>query len=79
MCPLGPWPASPEMKRLGQYMQRKACDGIRGIGWKMLRATGLSVPETEQLSLDVKRELTNPINRIYQAFIVVYGQKPLTS
>jgi hypothetical protein len=49
------------------------------LGWKTLRAAGLTPDEIEQLTREVQAELLDPANRIYFVFYVIYGRKPLTS
>jgi hypothetical protein len=54
-------------------------DGFRGAGWKLLQAAGLSAPEIEKLTEDVKNEVRDTSNHFYGTFYVVYGRKPLES
>lgn len=77
--PVSPWPRDPRLKAVGLYNMTNMLDGFRGAGWKLLQAAGLSSPEIEQLTEDVKSEVRNTANHFYGTFYVVYGRKPLES
>lgn len=65
------------MQEEGRYSLRNVQEGLRGVGWKMLQAAGLSAPEIEQLISDVKGEVADPANHFYFTFWIVFGRKPL--
>lgn len=63
--PCNTWPTDPKLKRIGQYAYVDAYNGIRGIGWKLLRSTGLSAAEVEDLVLQFKRDSADETRRCY--------------
>lgn len=64
LAPLAPWPADPRLKRIGQYQLQNVLDGARGL-WLMLRASGMSPEEVEQLIVDVKDEILDTRSHPY--------------
>jgi hypothetical protein len=74
--PTSPWPLDPRMREVGLYNMSNMLDGFRGAGWKMLQAAGLSPPDIEQLTEDVKREVQDTRNRFYFTIYIIYGRKP---
>ncbi|KAH8648496.1 S-adenosyl-L-methionine-dependent methyltransferase [Xylariales sp. PMI_506] len=76
--PVNTWPQDPRLKKVGLYNLKNCYDGVRGIGWKMLRAAGYSPEEVETLILEVQAELRDPENHGYAVVYVVYGRKPTT-
>ncbi|KAI1842092.1 hypothetical protein JX266_011743 [Neoarthrinium moseri] len=76
MWPCNAWPDERRLKAVGLYNSRNITDGIRGVGWKLLRAAGLEPQEIEDLILQFKKQLANPQYRTYLNCYVVYGRKP---
>ncbi|KAI1849523.1 hypothetical protein JX265_013638 [Neoarthrinium moseri] len=77
LLPANPWPKERKIRRVGLWWLRNALDGLRGIGWKMLQATGLTASEIETLVNNAKAEVRDTSNRFYFTVYVVYGRKPL--
>ncbi|KAI0121289.1 S-adenosyl-L-methionine-dependent methyltransferase [Xylariales sp. AK1849] len=75
--PCSPWPQNPLLKQVGKWQLKNIVGGVRGIGWKMLRASGMPPAEIEQLTNDIKAEIQDPVNRFFGPIYVVYGRKPL--
>ncbi|KAH8655276.1 S-adenosyl-L-methionine-dependent methyltransferase [Xylariales sp. PMI_506] len=77
IVPCTPWPKVPKMKLIGKYQLTNLIEGIRGVGWRMLKAAGYSVSDIETLVLETQEYLQNTQTNPYATFWVVYGQKPL--
>lgn len=65
LIPLSPWHDHPVLKEVGVYFLRNAYEGARGFGWKMLRASGLSVEQTESLVAELRKEVLDHNNHSY--------------
>lgn len=65
MMPTNPWPDHPQLRLVGSYWLRNMTDGIRGVGYKMFRAAGLSEVDIENLVQETQRELPHPNNHSY--------------
>ncbi|KAK8031344.1 S-adenosyl-L-methionine-dependent methyltransferase [Apiospora arundinis] len=76
LIPLSPWHDHPVLKEVGVYFLRNAYEGARGFGWKMLRASGLSVEQTESLVAELRKEVLDRDNHSYLLFYDVCGRKP---
>jgi hypothetical protein len=63
--PCGPWPEDPKLRLIGHYQLRNIYDGARGVGWKMLRASGMETDAVELLISQVETEATNRRNHSY--------------
>jgi hypothetical protein len=60
IAPGNAWPEDPRLRRVGQYMYHNLRDGMRGVGWTMLKMAGLSVPEVEKLSREFHEQCGDP-------------------
>ncbi|KAK8111715.1 uncharacterized protein PG998_008172 [Apiospora kogelbergensis] len=76
LLPFSPWHPHPLLKEVGEYFLRNSYEGARGFGWKMLRASGLSVEQTEALVAEVRKEALDRDNHSYLLFYDVCGRKP---
>lgn len=65
LLPFSPWHPHPLLKEVGEYFLRNSYEGARGFGWKMLRASGLSVEQTEALVAEVRKEALDRDNHSY--------------
>lgn len=63
--PFGPWPEDPKLRKVGQYQMRNLRDGVRGLGWKMLRASGMEPDQVELLISQVETEVMDRRNHTY--------------
>lgn len=50
---------------MGAFSQSNMYDGVRGIGWKLLKAAGMATEDIEQLINEVRYELRQKENHIY--------------
>jgi hypothetical protein len=64
VLPSNAWSSNARLRQVGTYMLENLLAGARGVGWKTLRATGLSVEETEEavkeFRTDVKKQELRP-------------------
>ncbi|KAH8655311.1 S-adenosyl-L-methionine-dependent methyltransferase [Xylariales sp. PMI_506] len=74
--PCTPWPKDPKAKRVGQLMHANYLSGMRGVGFKTMRAIGMSPPEIDTLIEDIRNELEYDNIRGYTPVYVVCGRKP---
>ena len=65
LIPLNPWHDHPRLQEVGAYFLRNAYEGARGFGWEMLRASGLSVEQTESLVAELRQEVLDRDNHSY--------------
>ncbi|KAK6078354.1 methyltransferase domain-containing protein [Seiridium cupressi] len=77
VLPVHQWMEDPKFKEIGRFNQRNMMDGVRGGGWMMLKAAGMTPNEIEDLTSQVRKELQTESNHSYCYVYVVYGQKPL--
>ncbi|KAH8682535.1 S-adenosyl-L-methionine-dependent methyltransferase [Xylariales sp. PMI_506] len=73
---IGEWAGDPKSKLLGRYGLQDALEGIRGVGYKMLRLAGMTAEEIETLINQCLVELRDPRNHTYGYSYVIYGRKP---
>ncbi|KAH8666774.1 S-adenosyl-L-methionine-dependent methyltransferase [Xylariales sp. PMI_506] len=73
---IGEWASDPKLRLIGRYALQNTLEGIRGIGWKMLRAAGMSAEDIEALVNQCQAELRDPRNHNYGYSYIVYGRKP---
>ncbi|KAH8674162.1 S-adenosyl-L-methionine-dependent methyltransferase [Xylariales sp. PMI_506] len=76
ILPYGEWPSDPKLKLVGRYCLQDTLEGIRGIGFKMLRLAGMTAEEIETLIKQCHTELQDPRNSCYSNSIVIYARKP---
>ncbi|KAH8199191.1 hypothetical protein TruAng_006660 [Truncatella angustata] len=76
VLPCHQWMKDPKFKQIGAFNQQNFTEGVRGGGWKMLKASGMTTEEIELLISQVKTELRIRKNHIYGYVYVVYGRKP---
>ncbi|KAH8647171.1 hypothetical protein BX600DRAFT_503350 [Xylariales sp. PMI_506] len=65
VCPLSPWPQDPNLKKVGLYNLKNLSDGLRGIGWMMLRSAGYTPDQVENFVDEALFELRDPQNQPY--------------
>lgn len=63
--PTTPWASDPKFREMGKYNQANMYNGVRGIGWKLLKAAGWSGEAIDQLITEVQFELGARDNHIY--------------
>ncbi|KAH8681676.1 S-adenosyl-L-methionine-dependent methyltransferase [Xylariales sp. PMI_506] len=72
----GEWPTDSKLKLVGRYCLQDMLEGIRGIGYKMLRLAGMTTEEVETLINQCASELKHPQSQTYWYSYVFYGRKP---
>ncbi|KAH8660063.1 S-adenosyl-L-methionine-dependent methyltransferase [Xylariales sp. PMI_506] len=77
LVPTGGWHHDPHLKKIGEYNLQNMSEGIRGIGWKMLRSAGMSPEAIESLVPEVLREIHDKSSQYYGICHVIYARKPL--
>lgn len=65
MMPINPWPDHPQLRLVGSYWLRNIIDGIRGVGFKMFRAAGLSETDIKNLVEEAQRQVPHRNNHSY--------------
>jgi hypothetical protein len=68
--PIGPWSEDKVLRTVGKYQARNFLENIRGIGWKMLSAAGLSLDEIEDLAKSVEKEISDSRIKVYSTLYV---------
>ncbi|KAH8660060.1 S-adenosyl-L-methionine-dependent methyltransferase [Xylariales sp. PMI_506] len=76
IMPVGEWPSDPKSKVVGRYCLQDTLEGLRGVGYKMLRLAGLTTEEVEALTSQCLVELRDPQNMSYWHMCAIYGRKP---
>ncbi|ETS75511.1 hypothetical protein PFICI_12455 [Pestalotiopsis fici W106-1] len=76
VLPAHQWMQDPRMNKIGQFNQRNMLEGVRGAGWMMLKAAGMTPEDIEDLISQVHSELMMRDNHAYGHVYVVYGRKP---
>ncbi|KAK6076583.1 methyltransferase domain-containing protein [Seiridium cupressi] len=77
IVPCNPWPKARKQKEMGHFQLKNLLDGMRGVGFKMMRAAGFSPEEIEQTVTEAKEYVSDCRNHVYGLGYVVYGRKPL--
>ncbi|KAH8651155.1 S-adenosyl-L-methionine-dependent methyltransferase [Xylariales sp. PMI_506] len=75
--PIGPWHADPRLKLIGEYARINCLEGVRPIGYKMLRLAGYSAQEVEDLVQQTKLEQLDKENHTYILAQVETALRPL--
>jgi hypothetical protein len=65
VSPIGPWAENPRFKQMGRYQLENLHRGIRGIGWNMLRASGMEPDAIELLLSQVEAEAMDNRNHCH--------------
>ncbi|KAH8681848.1 S-adenosyl-L-methionine-dependent methyltransferase [Xylariales sp. PMI_506] len=65
LAPFGEWHEHPKMKRVGMYNRQNLLQGLRGVGWKMLRHAGMQPAEIETLLQQAEQEQQDKKNHSY--------------
>lgn len=60
VVPCNPWPKDRRLKEIGLYQLQNLLDGLKSIGWKMLKLAGFTKPEID----DLISEATNYIRDV---------------
>ncbi|KAK9782961.1 putative Methyltransferase domain-containing protein [Seiridium cardinale] len=76
--PVSPWAEDRKFRNIGAWSQSKLYDGAKGIGWRLLKASGMGPEQIEQLIVEVRQELRLRESHVYGLCHVVYGRKPLS-
>ncbi|KAH8659983.1 S-adenosyl-L-methionine-dependent methyltransferase [Xylariales sp. PMI_506] len=76
LAPFGEWHDNPQLKRVGMYNLQNMLEGLRSIGWNMLRNAGLSPVEVESLVGEVMQEIRDPQSHPYGICYVFCARKP---
>ncbi|KAF3019015.1 hypothetical protein E8E14_013185 [Neopestalotiopsis sp. 37M] len=77
VLPAHQWMQDPKMHTIGRFNQKNMLEGVRGAGWMMLKAAGMSPEEIELLISQVHSELMQRNNHVFSYVYVVYGRKPM--
>lgn len=65
VLPSHQWMEDPKFKKIGAFNQRNFMEGVRGGGWRMLKASGMTPDEIELLVSQINSELRIRRNHIY--------------
>ncbi|KAH8658064.1 S-adenosyl-L-methionine-dependent methyltransferase [Xylariales sp. PMI_506] len=65
IVPCGEWPSDPKLKLIGMYALQNMLEGVRGMGYKMLKLGGMTTEETEALIRQCIVELQDPQSHSY--------------
>ncbi|KAH8653743.1 S-adenosyl-L-methionine-dependent methyltransferase [Xylariales sp. PMI_506] len=76
LFPIGAWPRDPKLNLAGRYCLQDILEGIRGVGYKMLRLSGMTAEEVETLISQCQVELRDLQNHSYWVSYVICGRKP---
>jgi hypothetical protein len=63
--PFNEWPEDPKLQLVGKFTRTMMTDSTRGIVWKMLQGSELSVQEIEDLVARTKLEFQDLSMRAY--------------
>ncbi|KAK6068342.1 methyltransferase domain-containing protein [Seiridium cupressi] len=77
VLPIGPWPRDPKMKDIGHWNLQNTIEGLKAVGWKMLKLAGYSSGEVETIVQETEAYVRDVRHRVYTPVYVVYGRKPL--
>ncbi|KAK9414489.1 hypothetical protein SUNI508_11199 [Seiridium unicorne] len=77
LFPCNPWPDHEKLKEVGRFNIVNLVEGLKGIGWQMLTASGMTPAEVDTLIEDINHEVKGRRNHSYSYIWVVYGRKPL--
>lgn len=65
LIPFSPWPKDHKFREIGKWQMQNLLEGVRGIGWKMLSASGMTSEAIESLVSEVHSELRTRNNHSY--------------
>jgi len=75
--PIGPWPVEPKLKEIGMYQREVALLSVESFTLGFLsRVNGWSNDECQVLMAEVRREMRDPENHLYNVFHCVIGRRP---
>ncbi|KAH8649347.1 S-adenosyl-L-methionine-dependent methyltransferase [Xylariales sp. PMI_506] len=72
----GEWAEDPKLRLVGRYVRQDVVEGIRSIGYKMLRLAGMTTDQIELLTNQCLIEIQDPENRPCWYNYVIYARKP---
>lgn len=76
-CPIGDWPARPELRECGILMRETILEGLKGLATRPFRALGWTEIQIEMFLLDVRSHVKERDFHSYLNHRTVYGRKPL--
>ncbi|KZL80550.1 methyltransferase domain-containing protein [Colletotrichum incanum] len=76
-CPIGDWPARPELRECGIYMRETILEGLKGLATRPFRALGWTEIQIEMFLLGVRGHVKERDFHSYLFHRTVYGRKPL--
>lgn len=65
MAPIGPWHEHPKLKEVGLFSLHNIVKGVKGVGWKMLTAAGMTPADVNKLVDEVLLEAKKRQNHTY--------------
>jgi len=75
--PIGTWPVEPKLKEIGMYQREVALLSVESFTPGFLsRVNGWSNDECQVLMAEVRREMRDPENHLYNVFHSVIGRRP---
>ncbi|KAI1874233.1 uncharacterized protein JN550_002812 [Neoarthrinium moseri] len=77
VLPNNPWPKDRRLRKAGLYSLQNTLEGLRGVGYKMLRFAGYSPEETETIISEAGDFIRDCRNQPWVPVHIVYGRKPL--